>query len=47
MIKRQLIAVGVAVTAPLLSVVAMTAATAAVAYAVITNTTTHHAHPRH
>jgi hypothetical protein len=44
MMKRQLIALGVAVTAPLLGVVAMTAATVAVAYAVFTNTTIHHVH---
>jgi len=41
--KRQLIAIGVAVAAPLLSVVAMGAATVAVAYAIATNT--HHVHP--
>jgi hypothetical protein len=41
--KRHLIAAGVAVAAPLLGAVAMTAATVAVAHAVMTGTLTHHA----
>jgi len=40
--KRHLIAVGVALTAPLVGVVAMTAATAAVAHAIITGSLIHH-----
>ena len=40
--KRHLIALGVAVTAPLAYAVAMTAATAAVAHAIVTGTLVHH-----
>jgi hypothetical protein len=40
--KRHLIALGVALTAPLAGAVAMTAATAAVAHAVITGSLIHH-----
>jgi hypothetical protein len=40
--KRHLIALGVAVAAPLAGMVAMTAATAAVAHAIITGSLVHH-----
>jgi len=40
--KRHLIAVGVALTSPLVAAVAMTAATAAVAHAIVTGTLIHH-----
>lgn len=40
--KRHLIALGVAVTAPLVGAVAMTVATAAVAHAVLTGSVVRH-----
>jgi hypothetical protein len=41
--KRQLIAIGAALTAPLLGAAAMTAATVAVAHAIVTGTIIHRA----